>query len=63
MSVFSAFHALKQQESEDLFCITLGGGTIGLMSVEVGEETAVGQEGLNHACITIQRKHPHSLAG
>lgn len=39
-TVSHVFHALKQQESEDLFCITLGGGTIGLMSVEVREETA-----------------------
>lgn len=34
------FYALKPQETKDLFCINLSGGTIGLMRVEVGEETA-----------------------
>lgn len=34
------FYAMKPQETKDLFCINLSGGTIGLMSVEVGEETA-----------------------
>lgn len=34
------FYALNRQETKDLFCISLSGGTIGLMRVEVGEETA-----------------------
>jgi len=34
------FYVLKPQETKDLFCINLSGGTIGLMRFEVGEETA-----------------------
>lgn len=45
----NVFYALKPQETKDLFYINLSGGTIGLMRVEVGEETAAWQEGLSHA--------------
>lgn len=34
------FYALNRQETKDLFCINLSRGTIGLMRVEVREETA-----------------------
>ncbi len=43
------FYALNRQETNDLFCINLSGGTIGLMRVEVGEETTFWQEGLSNA--------------